>query len=60
MMKAQDQWVLTLASWLLRFFLCPYLLFLGDQQTSNRSFRHCPIPGDELNQSATTDLTVPM
>ena len=35
---------LNAASWFLRFDIS-VLLVLGDQQTSDRSFRHCPIFG---------------
>ncbi len=35
---------LNAASWFLRFDIS-VLLVLGDQQTSDRSFRHCPISG---------------
>jgi hypothetical protein len=39
---------LNAASWFLRFDMFSDLRVPVDPQTSDRSFRHCPISGDEL------------
>ena len=42
--RLQSQSALNAAPWFLRFDMSVRLV-LGDQQTSDRSFRHCPIFG---------------